>query len=124
MFNSKQIKKAWKIRKEAAVLYGCGVMEISWKICLEMVAEVKEIKESEISTTEARKIEGRFWEKGSNFRYYFSNKEIEEFAGIELNFDASVWYDFKTKKLAKKKINASDFKIIKSAIINKLSERY
>lgn len=39
MFNSKQIKKAWKIRREAAVKFGCRVMEISWKECLKMVNE-------------------------------------------------------------------------------------
>ena len=39
MFNSKQIKKAWKIRKDSAVKFGCGVMEISWKECLKMSKE-------------------------------------------------------------------------------------
>jgi len=39
MFNSKQIKKAWKIRRESAVRFNCGVMEISWKECLKMAKE-------------------------------------------------------------------------------------
>lgn len=47
MFNSKQIKKAWKIRKEAAVKFGCGVMEISWKECLKMASESNQITGTE-----------------------------------------------------------------------------
>jgi len=39
MFNSKQQQKAWKIRKESAVKFGCGIMEISWKECLKMASE-------------------------------------------------------------------------------------
>lgn len=36
MFNSTQIKKAWKVRREAAKKWECGVMEISWKECFKM----------------------------------------------------------------------------------------
>lgn len=47
MFNSKQIKNAWKIRREAAVKFGCGVMEISWKECLKMASESNSITGTE-----------------------------------------------------------------------------
>ncbi|MCP4339642.1 MAG: hypothetical protein GY799_12310 [Desulfobulbaceae bacterium] len=41
MFNSIQIKKAWEIRRAAANEIGCGVLEISWKECLELTEEAK-----------------------------------------------------------------------------------
>lgn len=36
---TKLTKKAWEIRKEAAKKWNCGIMEISWKGCLEMANE-------------------------------------------------------------------------------------
>lgn len=39
MFTSKLIKKAWKIRKDAAKKFECKVSEISWKECLVMANE-------------------------------------------------------------------------------------
>jgi len=41
-FTSVLIKKAWKIRREAAKKYNCKVMEISWAMCLKMAKEEKE----------------------------------------------------------------------------------
>ncbi|RLC33688.1 hypothetical protein DRH14_04435 [Candidatus Shapirobacteria bacterium] len=41
-FTSEYIKKAWIIRRKAAEDWECGVMEISWKHCLEMAGEKKE----------------------------------------------------------------------------------
>lgn len=43
-FTSKLIKRAWKIRKEAAVKWGCKVMEISWKLCLKEAKDIIEIE--------------------------------------------------------------------------------
>ena len=39
MFTSKLIKAAWKIRREAAKTWTCGIMEISWKECIRMAKE-------------------------------------------------------------------------------------
>lgn len=44
MFTSELIKKAWKIRREAARKYNCAVSVISWKECLVMAKET--VKES------------------------------------------------------------------------------
>jgi hypothetical protein len=87
MFNSKQIKKAWKIRKEAAVKFGCGVMEISWKECLKMASEEKTMKEKIIE------LGGKEWVKNGMDRVYISceilNILLEEKGEGSVNFSAS-----------------------------------
>lgn len=38
-FDSNQIKKAWKIRKDAAAKFSCKVLEISWGHCIKLAME-------------------------------------------------------------------------------------
>lgn len=40
-FSSHQIKKAWKIRKDAAIKFDCKIMEILWAPCLKLAKEQK-----------------------------------------------------------------------------------
>lgn len=62
MFNSTQIKKAWKIRKEAAVKWNCRIMEISWKECIRMAKE-KTLDD----------FDGRTWNKFGKKRKYLKS---------------------------------------------------
>lgn len=41
-------KKAWEIRKKAAIRWNCPIMEISWRHCIELAIE--ELKQEEIMT--------------------------------------------------------------------------
>ena len=93
-FNSKQIKKAWKIRREAAVRFGCGVMEISWKECLKMASEEKTTKEKIID------LGGKEWIKNGMDRVYISceilNILLEEKGEGSVNFgerNNKIFYD-------------------------------
>lgn len=59
MFDSKQIKKAWQIRKQAAAKFSCKIMGISWKICLKMAKEVVSMIGSEKQVAWANDIKGK-----------------------------------------------------------------
>jgi len=86
MFNSKQQQKAWKIRKESAVKFGCGIMEISWKECLKMASE-KTMKQKIID------LGGKEWVKNNMDRVYISceilNILLKEKNEGSVNFSAS-----------------------------------
>jgi hypothetical protein len=59
-FESKQIKKAWKIRKDAAEKFACHVMEISWAACLKIAME-ENMERMEIAEKIAEEQNGRVW---------------------------------------------------------------
>lgn len=65
MFTSKLIKAAWKIRREAAKTWTCGIMEISWKECL-MMAKENDLGEFELKVIN-RSTAGEF-DKKENIR--------------------------------------------------------
>ncbi len=75
MFNSTHLKKAWEIRREAAKEIGCGVMQVAWKVCLEMAREVKE----EIDFEEL----GNVWQKHGKNRLYLNWSDLNN----ELDLD-------------------------------------
>lgn len=49
-FTSANIRKAWQIRKTAAQKFGCPVMEISWKLSLQMAVEAGKEEKKMIAT--------------------------------------------------------------------------
>lgn len=83
MFNSKQIKKAWKIRREAAVKFGCGIMEISWKECLKMANEENVSKNEGLDffVSHTRKMLEKLQSKpsGTEKRMIIRNRQIESY---------------------------------------------
>lgn len=106
MFNSKQIKSAWIIRRESAVKFGCGVMEISWKECLKMSKEEKssdvydecfEFVEK-ILTVEDQKKLSKEWYGDANY----SDTEFSDIACVESGYAPN-------ETLVSKKVNDDDF---------------
>jgi len=55
MLNSKIIKKAWQIRKAAAAKYNCNMMDVNWKICIEMAMNGEEVKVAKVSKRAMKK---------------------------------------------------------------------
>lgn len=76
-FQSAQIKKAWEIRKAAAAKFGCGVMEISWSLCIKQAMYGRSIVEQLIA------LGGKEWMSGEKHRIYFNNKI--DFLNLEIN---------------------------------------
>lgn len=62
-FTSEMIKKAWAIRKAAAVKFDCKVMDIHFGICIKM-AKAESEEKMEIKGTKK-------WEKHGKVRQYF-----------------------------------------------------
>lgn len=67
-FTSEMIKKAWAIRKESANKFNCGVMEISWSLCIKM--SKNESKINNIEKAKKLKIEYK-----NEYMFYTSSQK-------------------------------------------------